>query len=212
MRTWRLLKEFRISPSEFPIQNIQEESALFGLPISPAAWCEGWFYLAASQQQAVLEPQEVETMLQDNLDLMYESEQPLDIESAEIVLPSEGLTFNFPLLIDAALAGTTTSGNRQEAREVLSNAGYQVVDSNDVSSPLTFGASQHVLNRFASGRQTSAEILAQAINAYAAYARIPKQLIMVIPAHWMLADSGATMHLLLDLLLAYADVETNRII
>jgi len=35
---------------------------------------------------------------------------------------------------------------------------------------------------------------------------------MAIPAHWMLADSDTTMHLLLDLLLAYADVETHRII
>ena len=84
------------------------------------------------------------------------------------------------MLIDAALAGTTTSDSRQEAREVLSNAGYQVVDSNDVSSPLTFGAARHVLNRFASGRQTSAEILAQAINAYAAYVRIPIGLFEVL--------------------------------
>ena len=35
---------------------------------------------------------------------------------------------------------------------------------------------------------------------------------MAIPAHWMLADSGATMHLLLYLLLAFADVETHRIV
>ncbi len=35
---------------------------------------------------------------------------------------------------------------------------------------------------------------------------------MAIPAHWMLADSGATMHLLLDLLLAFADVETHRVV
>jgi len=81
-----------------------------------------------------------------------------------------------------------------------------------VFTPLSYGAAQHVLNRFASGQQTSAAILAQVINAFAAYARIPKQLIMAIPAHWMLADSGATMHLLLDLLLAFADVETHRIV
>ena len=35
---------------------------------------------------------------------------------------------------------------------------------------------------------------------------------MAIPAHWMLAASGATMHLLLDLLLAFADVETHRVV
>jgi hypothetical protein len=35
---------------------------------------------------------------------------------------------------------------------------------------------------------------------------------MAIPAHWMLADSGATVHLLLDLLLAFADVETHRVV
>ena len=86
------------------------------------------------------------------------------------------------------------------------------MDSSIATSPLTYGAAQHVLNRFANGYKTSAELLAQAINAFAAYARIPKQLIMAIPAHWMLADSGATMHLLLDLLLAFADVETHRIV
>ena len=35
---------------------------------------------------------------------------------------------------------------------------------------------------------------------------------MTIPAHWMLVDSDATLHLLLDLLLAFPDVETHRIV
>jgi hypothetical protein len=48
------------------------------------------------------------------------------------------------------------------------------------------------------------------INSFTAYDRIPRQLILVIPAHWMLADSDSTMHLLVDLLLVFADVETNR--
>ena len=86
------------------------------------------------------------------------------------------------------------------------------MDSTIATSPLTYGAAQHVLNRFANGYKTSAELLAQAINAFAANARIPKQLIMTIPAHWMLADSGATIHLLFDLLLTFADVETHRIV
>jgi hypothetical protein len=60
------------------------------------------------------------------------------------------------------------------------------------------------------GHQTTPELLAQMINTFASYARIPKQLIKVIPAHWMLADSGTTMHLLFDLLLTFADVETHK--
>jgi hypothetical protein len=59
---------------------------------------------------------------------------------------------------------------------------------------------------------TSSELLAQVINAFATHARIPKQLMMTIPGHWMLACSDATMHLLLDLLLVFTDVETHRIV
>ena len=113
------------------------------------------------------------------------------------------------LMIEAALAGPTTSASSQAAKQVLSNAGYQAVDSYNVSSHLSFGAAQHVLNRFASGHQTSVDILAQVINAFAVYTRIPKQLILAIPAHWMLEGSGATLHLLHDVLLAL-DVETHR--
>jgi hypothetical protein len=48
------------------------------------------------------------------------------------------------------------------------------VDSWITTEPLTYGAAQYVLNRFANGHQTSAELLAQAINAFAAHASIPK--------------------------------------
>ncbi len=90
------------------------------------------------------------------------------------------------LMIEDALAGPTTSASSQAAKQHLSNAGYQAVDSYNVSSHLSFGAAQYVLNRFASGHQTSVDILAQVINAFAVYARISKQLILAIPAYWML--------------------------
>jgi hypothetical protein len=142
---------------------------------------------------------------------MWESEQTLEQEHAENIEPAGVLPLNFPLMIDAALANTTNSASN-EARQILSNAGYQAVDSWIATSPLTYGAAQYVLNRFANGYQTSAELLAQAINDFAAHASIPNQLIMDIPAHWMLADFGTTMHLLLDLLLVFADVETHRVV
>jgi hypothetical protein len=90
--------------------------------------------------------------------------------------------------------------NKHEAKQISSNAGYQTVNSTIATSPSTYGAAKHVLNRFTSGRQTSSELLAQVINAIAVHARIPNQLIMVIPAHGMLADFGLTMYLLLDLM------------
>jgi hypothetical protein len=122
-------------------------------------------------------------IMQDNLDLMYESEQTLELEQAEIVMPARVLTFNLPLLIDAALAVPATSADSQEVKQIFSNAGYQVVDSIIATSPLTYGTTKHVLNRFANCHQTTGDLLAQTINAFAAYARIPKQLIMTIPAH-----------------------------
>jgi hypothetical protein len=115
-------------------------------------------------------------------------------------------------MINTALTGTTISTDSQEAKQILSNAGYQSVDSTPATSPLTYGATKYVLNRFASGHKTSPELLAQTVNAFVPHTRIPKQLIMAIPAHWMLADSVATMHLLLDLLLTFTDVETHRIV
>jgi hypothetical protein len=114
-------------------------------------------------------------------------------EQVEIIEPPGVLPLNFPLMIEAALAGTTTTVSSQESNRVLSNTGYQVVDTLNVSSPLTYGVAQQVFNRFSNGQQISAEILAQVINAFVTYARIPRQLILAIPAHWMLADSGATM-------------------
>ena len=64
-------------------------------------------------------------------------------------------------MIEAALVGTTTSVDSQESKQVLSNADDQTVDSSIATSPLTYGATQHVLNRFSSGHKTSAELLAQ---------------------------------------------------
>ncbi len=210
-----------IFTSEVPIQNmaipnmqIQIPATELGLLVMPPTYlqlfydAEGWHNI---RRQADLELESMD-ILQDNLDLMYESEQTLELEQAEIVMSSGVLTFNLPLLIDTAHAGPTTSTGSQEAKQILNNAGYQTVNSTIATSPLTSGTAQHVLNRFANGHQTSKELLAQAITAFTVYARIPKQLIMTIPAHWMLADSGATMHLLLDLLLAFADVETNKIV
>ena len=208
-----------ILTSELPIQNIaipnmqiQIPATDFGLLVDPASWIQLFDNTEGAHNIRQQAEMELESILQGNLDLMYESEQTLEQEHADIVEPARALPLNFPLMIEAALAGTTTSAGSKEAKRVLSKAGDQAVDSTIATSPLTYGAAQHVLNRFASGHKTSAELLAQAINAFAAYARIPKQLIMAIPAHWMLADSGATMHLLLDLVLAFADVETHRIV
>ena len=58
-------------------------------------------------------------------------------ENAEIFEPASApagahsLPFNFPLKIDAALAGLTKSASRQEVKEVLSNESV----SNDVNTP-----------------------------------------------------------------------------
>ncbi len=129
-----------------------------------------------------------------------------------LILSTGVLPLNFPLMINTAFTGTTISTDSQEAKQILSNAGYQSVDSTPATSPLTYGATKYVLNRFTSGHKTSPELLAQTVNAFVPHTRIPKQLIMAIPAHWMLADSVATMHLLLDLLLTFTDVETHRIV
>jgi hypothetical protein len=119
---------------------------------------------------------------------------------------------NFPLMIDAALAGVTISASSQKGEEARSNAGYTVVDSNDVNTPLSLGAALQVFTISPVVITTFAATLPQAINSFAASAKTTTLLAMGIPAHFMVADCGATMHLLLDLILAFADEETHRII
>jgi hypothetical protein len=115
-------------------------------------------------------------------------------------------------LIRSTLKSISLQEYYQEAKQISSNAGYQTVNSTITTSPSTYGAAKHVLNRFTSGHQTSSELLAQVINAFAVHARIPHQLIMVIPAHGMLADFGVTMYLLLDLMFRLTGLFSSTVV
>jgi hypothetical protein len=67
-----------------------------------------------------------------------------------------------------------------------------------------------IIEVFSTGEDISSASLAHAINAYTVHEKIPRQIVLGIPGHFMLADTGATMHLLLCLILAFNNIEVNR--
>jgi hypothetical protein len=125
-----LTSEIPIPNMAIPNMQIQVPFGDLGLSVEPATYLqlindtEGGLEI---RRQAELELESLH-ILQDNLDLMWESEQLLEQEHAENIESAGVLPLNFNLMIDAALAGTTNPASN-EAREILSNAGYQAVDS-----------------------------------------------------------------------------------
>ena len=77
-------------------------------------------------------------------------------------------------------------------------------------SSFGYATAVQIIAAFSTGEEISPATLAHTINAYAAHEKIPKQIVLGIPGHFMLADTGATMHLLLCLILAFNDFEANR--
>ena len=114
--------------------------------------------------------------------------------------------------VEIAAAGMTRPDSRASAQELLIRRGYRVIPVAGAyeRSPFNFATAVRIIAAFSAGEEISPASLAHAINAFAAHEKIPKQIILGIPGHFMLADTGATMHLLLCLMLAFNDMEANR--
>ena len=66
-------------------------------------------------------------------------------------------------------------------------------------SPFDYTSVVQIIVVFSTGEDISPATLAHVINAYAVHEKIPKQIVLGIPGHVMLPDTGATMYLLLCL-------------
>ena len=64
-----------------------------------------------------------------------------------------------------------------------------------------------IIEAFSTGEDISTVTFAHTINTYSKHEKIPKQIVLGIPGHFMLADTGATIHLLLCLILAFNDID-----
>ncbi len=76
-------------------------------------------------------------------------------------------------------------------------------------SPFTYVTVVQFIAVFSTGEDISPDSLAHAINTYTENEKIPRQIVLGIPGHFMLSDTGATMHLLLCLILTFNDIEAN---
>jgi len=164
-----------------------------------------------------------EELLADNLDNMHGTEYAIE-EVAQDMLNVSRRTqltgqagyslspLDFRNSIEAAASGLTRLDSRANAQELLISRGYQVVPVNTAyqRSPFSYATAVQIIAAFSTGEDISPASLAHAINAYAAHEKIPRQIVLGIPGHFMLADTGATMHLLLCLILAFNDIEANR--
>jgi len=115
--------------------------------------------------------------------------------------------------IEAAASRLSCPNSRANAQELLIRQGYQVpvvpVIAAYQRSPFSYATAVQIIAALSTGEDISPATLAHAINAYSAHEKIPKQIVLGIPGHFMLADTGATMHLLLCLILAFNDIEAN---
>ena len=164
-----------------------------------------------------------ERLLADNLDHMHGTEYAIE-EVAQDMLNVSRRTqltgqagyslspLDFRNSIEAAASGLTRPDSRANAQELLIRRGYQVVPVNTAyqRTPFSYATVVQIIAAFSTGEDISPASLAHAINAYAAHEKIPKQIVLGVPGHFMLADTGATMHLLLCLILAFNDIEANR--
>ena len=82
----------------------------------------------------------------------------------------------------------TRRDSRANAQELLIRRGYQVVPVVTVHqrSPFDYATAVQIIADFSTGVEISPATLANVINVYAAYEKIPKQIVLGIPGHFML--------------------------
>ena len=164
-----------------------------------------------------------EELLDNNLDQRYSTEYAIEQVAQDTSNTSRRTQLadqdcyscspqNFRNSIEDEASGLTRRDSRANAQELLIRRGYQVVPVVTAyqRSPFDYATAVQIIAVFSTGEEISPATLAHAINAYAAHEKIPKQIVLGIPGHFMLADTGATMHLLLCLILAFNDIEANR--
>ena len=164
-----------------------------------------------------------ERLLADNLDHMHGTEYTIEKVAQDMLNVSRRIQLtgqagyslspiDFRNSIEAAASGLTRPDSRANAQELLIRRGYQVVPVNTAyqRTPFSYATAVQIIAAFSTGEDISPASLAHAINAYAAHEKIPKQIVLGVPGHFMLADTGATMYLLLCLILAFNDIEANR--
>ena len=165
-----------------------------------------------------------EELLANNLDQRYGTEYTIEYVAqdtsniscrTQLAQGQAGYSLSpqdFRNSIEVAASGLTRRDSRANAQELLIRRGYQVVPVVTAyqRSPFDYATAVQIIAVFSTGEEISPATLAHAINAYAAHEKIPKQIVLGIPGHFMLADTGATMHLLLCLILAFNDIEANR--
>ena len=95
---------------------------------------------------------------------------------------------NFRNSIEASASGLTRRDSRANAQELLIRRGYQVVPVVTAyqRSPFDYATAVQIITAFSTGEEISPATLANAINVYAAYEKIPKQIVLGIPGHFML--------------------------
>ena len=95
---------------------------------------------------------------------------------------------NFRNSIEAAASGLTRRDSRANAQELLIRRGYQVVPVVTAyqRSPFDYATAVQIIAAFSTGEEISPATLAHTINTYAVYEKIPKQIVLGIPGHFML--------------------------
>jgi len=164
-----------------------------------------------------------EGLLADNLDQMYSFEyaveqvaqDTLNVSRRTQLTGQAGYSLSpqdFRNAIEAAVSGLTRPNIRAKAQELLIRRGYQVVPVIAAYQRYSFSyaTAVQIIAAFSTGEDILPATLAHAINAYVAHEKIPQQIVLGIPGHFMLADTGATMHLLLCLIWAFKNIEANR--
>ncbi len=106
----------------------------------------------------------------------------------------------------------TRPDSHSNAQELLIHREYQVVPVNTAyqRSPFIYTTAVQIIVPFSTGEDISPVSLGHTINAYATHEKIPRHIVLGIPGHFMLTDTGATMHLLPCLILVFTDIEANR--
>jgi hypothetical protein len=162
------------------------------------------------------------SLLADNLDQMYGTEYAIEEVTQDILNVSRRTQLtgqldcslspqDFCNSIETASSGLTRPDSRVNAQELLIHRGFQVVPVNTAyqRSPFSYVTVVQIIVVFSTGEDISPASLAHAINTYTENEKIPGQIVLGIPGHFMLPDTGATMHLLPCLILTFNDIEAN---
>ena len=136
-----------------------------------------------------------EELLANNLDQRYGTEYTLEYVAhdtsniscrTQLAQGQAGYSLSpqdFRNSIEVAASGLTRRDSRANAQELLIRRGYQVVPVVTAyqRSPFDYATAVQIIAGFSTGEEISPATLANAINVYAAYEKIPKQKVLGIP-------------------------------